>query len=120
MRKRLRTADVILIGGLLLLSGLPLIGGGAGDRVVIQHGGAVIYDGEISAEERIAIDGKYHNVIVIAEGQVYMEASDCPGGDCVRQGAISRAGSRIACAPNGVIVTVRGAAEESGVDAVAG
>jgi len=122
MRKRLRKADIILIGGLLLLSlaGLLLIGGGAGERIVIQHNGKVVYEGNLSAEKRIEIDGIYHNVIVIAKNCAYMETSDCPGGDCLRQGEISRAGSRIACAPNGVIVTIKGKTEESGVDAVAG
>ena len=122
MKKYLRKADILLIAGLIAMgfAGLLLMGGGTGSTVCVRHNGEVIYEGKLSQDYRIEVDGKYHNSLVIDSGSVYMERSDCPGGDCLHQGRISRAGSMIACAPNGVIVTVTDRSAESGVDAVAG
>ena len=78
--------------------------------------GETVYSGDMNTEKVIEIDGDYHNRIVIRDGEVWFEESDCPGKDCMHFGKLSRAGS-IACAPNRVSVTVYA---ESEVDAVVG
>lgn len=116
-----RKADLILIGALVLLSfgSLLLLHSGEANHVTVKQGERILYEGALSEDAVIHADGEYHNVIRIADGEVYMESSDCPGKDCIHRGKISRSGQRIACAPNGVIISVTGR-EESGVDVVAG
>ena len=121
MKNYFRKADIILMGVLVLISFVGLLfSGGDGEILTVRHNGQIVYEGSITEDGRIEIDGEYHNVIVVADGKAYMQESDCPGGDCLRQGTVSRSGGRIACAPNGVIVSVSGDSDESGVDAVAG
>lgn len=121
MKKYIRPADLILIGGLILLSlaSLLLLRGGAGEVVTVKQGDKILYEGDLSEDARIVAEGAYRNVIRVENGAVFVAESDCPGGDCIHQGEISRGGQRIACAPNGVIISVSGEAE-SEVDIVAG
>ena len=51
-------------------------------------------------------------------GAVRVAHSDCPNQDCVRSGAISRAGQSIVCLPARISVTLSGAAD--GYDLIAG
>ena len=115
----LRRADLVLIGVLILLSAaaLLLLSGG-GDTVTVRQNGAVVYSGSLRTDRRIEVGGDHHNLVVIENGCVYMAEADCPGGDCLRQAPL-RGKGQIACAPNGVIVTVSGD-PESGVDVLAG
>ena len=101
------------------LCSLLLLRGGAGDVVTVKQGETIIYEGKLSEETTVIAEGEYRNVIVIEAGEVFVAESDCPGGDCMHQGRIHRGGQRIACAPNGVIISVSGE-EESEVDVVAG
>ena len=50
---------------------------------------------------------------------VAVTASDCPGGDCVRTGAITQSGESIVCLPARVVIQLEGGTD-SGVDAVIG
>ena len=50
---------------------------------------------------------------------VQVTASDCPNGDCIRTGTISRSGESIVCLPARTVITLSGG-EASGVDAVIG
>ncbi len=59
--------------------------------------------------------------IAAADGEIWVEASDCPTQDCVHTGHISRSGQSIVCLPARVIVTLEGAADNSdGPDIVIG
>lgn len=111
----------MLIGALILLSliSLLLLNGAEGETVTVRQGDEILYQGPLRRDMTVDADGAYHNRIVIRNGEVYMAESDCPGGDCLHQGSIHRSGQRIACAPNGVIVSVTGK-QESEVDVVAG
>ena len=53
----------------------------------------------------------------VKDGEIFVWESDCPNQICVREGAVSRAGQTIVCAPNKMTVTVTGG-EEGGVDAI--
>ena len=48
-----------------------------------------------------------------------MAQSDCPGGDCVRTGTITRAGQSIVCLPEQVVVQLTGASAD-GPDVILG
>ena len=66
-------------------------------------------------EYRVA-EKDFMNVIKIKDGQVYMEAADCPDELCVKQGKISKNGQSIICLPHKVVVRVV-SADDSDVDA---
>lgn len=61
------------------------------------------------------------NTVAVENGKVHMEDADCPGHDCVDQGAIGSAGEIIVCLPHKLIVTIEGP-EDGGstVDGLAG
>ena len=60
------------------------------------------------------------NLLIIRDGQVWMEEADCPDRLCVRQGAVSRVGESILCLHHELVVTVGGEATDDGLDGVAG
>ena len=54
-------------------------------------------------------------------GEIWVEASDCPTQDCVHTGHISRSGQSIVCLPARVIISLEGPADSSdGPDIVIG
>ena len=72
------------------------------------------------AEQTINANG-YTLKIAATEGEIWVEASDCPTQDCVHTGHISRSGQSIVCLPARVIITLEGSADNSdGPDIVIG
>ena len=96
---------------LALFFALSLFGG---NTVKITMQGKTIYEGSISQNDTVTVEGDYTNIIKIENGEVWVERSTCPNQICVHSGKI-RSGS-IVCAPNGVVICVEG----GGTDAVAG
>lgn len=122
--KRKRLFDLLLIGGILILTALLLFvfvleRRGAAE----QEGGAcavVLVDGEETARYPLAENGSFPlnggtNTLVIEDGFAWITDSDCPDKICEHMGKIHMNGQLIVCLPNGVIVTVEGG-EDSGVD----
>lgn len=83
-------------------------------KVTVQ-GKMTVYD--ISENQKIPIDQNGHrtNVLVIKDGEVYMEWADCPDQICVKHKAIKRDGESIICLPQEVYVEMLGG-EERGYD----
>lgn len=103
--------------------------------LVLALAGAVIswllpFDGELTAAiyiegelmDRITLEDGYYrelpiqtaygrNLLILSEGMVWVEDSDCANGICVRQGAISRPGEVIVCAPHRLLVKVEAVCE---------
>lgn len=90
---------------------------------------AVITDSE-GATQRIPLseNGSYPvetalgtNVVAVENGEVHMDSADCPGHDCINQGAIGSAGEIIVCLPHKLIVSIEGGTDEgaSTIDTVA-
>ena len=73
---------------------------------------------DLNKDQRVSIDGNYHNTVTVSGGKVAITASDCPGEDCVHSGAITAPGRSIVCLPNGVEVRVVG--QSADVDFVVG
>lgn len=46
--------------------------------------------------------------VVISDGEVFVEKSECPDAVCVKTGAVSRCGQSIVCVPAKLSVTVSG------------
>ena len=112
--------DIIVIAVILLLSvSLLLI------MTLTKKEGAVAVveiDGKTVAEYSLAVNGEYSlnngtNVLVIENGQAYLNFSNCPDHTCEITGKISFVGQTIVCLPNKLSITVKGNAE-GGVDLV--
>ena len=86
--------------------------------VEIYQNGRRIETLDLSEDQELSVEGKYHNTITVRSGKVAITASSCPGEDCVHSGAIHAPGRSIVCLPNGVEVRVTG--KSSDVDFVVG
>ncbi|MBQ6756839.1 MAG: NusG domain II-containing protein [Oscillospiraceae bacterium] len=84
--------------------------------VEVFSSGEKIYSAPISENAEIPVSGDYRCTVVIRGGEVWVENSDCPGGDCMRMGRKNRAGETIFCLPNRVEVRLIG----SDLDMIAG
>ena len=70
------------------------------------------YDTRLEVKTALGI-----NIVVVNNGEVFVEEADCPGEDCLRQGGISRPGQTIVCLPHRLvvqIVAVSGQGDNSG------
>ena len=112
--------DIIVIAVILLLSvSLLLI------MTLTKKEGAVAVveiDGKTVAEYSLAVNGEYSlnngtNVLVIENGQDYLNFSNCPDHTCEITGKIRYVGQTIVCLPNKLSITIKGNAE-GGVDLV--
>ena len=102
-------ADVILISALLIvaLSVFLIIEFSRDDGSYVK----VTCDGEEIARYSLRDDGEYvlnggTNVLVVEDGKAYMKYASCPDELCVHQGKKSRAGERIVCLPNRIMVEI--------------
>lgn len=86
----------------------------------VRRDGELIATLPLSEDARLVVEGEYTNVVVVEDGAVYIESSDCPGGDCVRSGKISQPGRSLVCLPNRVEVRVVSETAAPDVDAVVG
>lgn len=108
---------VIVLFVVLLAVGVALFvyrGGGGNDlTATVKHRGETVAQvrlNTLTGEKNISVDGKYHLVITATGDGVSVTQSDCPGGDCLHTGTITKAGQSIVCLPEQVIVTLEGGA----------
>ena len=108
--------DIIVISAILLVSvSLLLI------MTLSKKEGAVAVveiDGKTVAEYSLAVNGEYSlnngtNVLVIENGQAYLNYSNCPDHTCEITGKIHYVGQTIVCLPNKLSITIKGNAEGS-------
>lgn len=117
-------ADILLLAAALsaaLLFGLFLVlGGREGSTVRVVCAGSLLGEYPLWEDRELPLElEKGTNLLVIRNGQVWVEDADCPDRLCVRQGRISRAGESIICLPHELVITVQGDAEDA-VDGMAG
>ena len=118
-----KTADLVLIGGLLALSAtlfFMLIARPQNGRTVeVTVDGVTVASLPLDADTTYIIDGADggRNTLVIVDGKATVTDATCPDGVCVRHRAIDKAGQSIICLPNKVVVRVVG---EPTVDAEVG
>lgn len=120
MKNGKKRADLLLIGGCLLLAGVLLLitrfTGTDGDGVIVR------VDGKETARYGLYENGTYPlnggtNTLVIENGAAWLSHADCPDHLCVKQGKIRADGQVITCLPNRLTVTVYGG-EKNEVDLV--
>ena len=115
MNKKKLIYDLILIAALITAGLLVLIftelSKSEGSTAVVS------INGNVSAEYSLSEDGEYSinggtNILVISEGKAFLKEASCPDKLCVRQRSISKAGERIVCLPNRVMVEISGEGED--------
>ena len=111
---RLFRNDVIFIAALLVvvsLCGLCFyLFRGEGDKVVVTVDGTEYGTYPLAEDVRVEIrtgaEDEELNVLVIKDGQAYVENATCPDGICAGHKPISREGESIVCLPHKVVITV--------------
>ena len=79
-------------------------------------------DGVVAGEYPLDVAGTFPlnggtNVLVIQDGNAYLNYSNCPDHTCEKTGKIRYVGQTIICLPNRLSITIRGEASD-GVDFV--
>ncbi len=105
----IQIADIILIVSVLICAFLFMTSKNTNDPCV-----AIIYvdgqeykriDLEKNIEDQLIEIGNV-KIYVSGDGTVKVNQSDCPDKVCMNGGAISKAGSTIACVPNKIVITI--------------
>ena len=95
-----------------------------GDRLTAE----IVLDGvpvaryeldRLSGPVRLPVDAPYPLVVEAEPGRIRIAESACPGGDCVHTGWINRAGERIICLPNRLVISITGVSDQT-FDAMTG
>jgi len=117
-----KKGDFILLAGIAaaIIAGILLQFAGkesAGHHkvAVIRQGDTVLHTIDLDAvkeQRRIQIDGDYHNTILVENGRIRYELSDCPDKVCVKTGWLDKPSLTAACLPNRTIVKVTGENDE--------
>jgi len=123
---RLFRNDIIFIVALLLV--VSLCGlcfyflRGEGDKVVVTVDGKTFGTYSLTEDVRVEIrtgaKDEELNVLVIKDGQAYVETATCPDGICSGHKPIKREGESIVCLPHKVVITVYVTEEEDAPDIV--
>ena len=118
-------ADLLLLAVALCAALLFVLylffAGREGSTVRVVCGGSLWGEYSLQEDREIALELENGtNLLIIRDGQVWMEEADCPDRLCVRQGAVSRVGESIICLPHELVVTVEGEETDGGLDGVAG
>ena len=108
--------DVLIVAALLLVSlALLLV-----MTLTREEGASVVVeiDGNTVATYSLYKNGEYvlnggTNVLVIKNGQAYLNYSNCPDHTCEKTGKIQYVGQTIVCLPNRLTVTIKGDASDS-------
>ena len=86
-----------------------------GQTVAITKKGETIGMYDLSENREITVGGDFENHILIKGGRVCVESSTCKNQNCVKSGSIEKSGQTIVCAPNGVVITIKGESEIDGI-----
>lgn len=115
--------DFLLIAVLLLLAvaGFALFTATQTDGDVA----VLTVDGKETARFPLTADTEYvietengFNVLVIANGEAFVSAADCPDGICAAHRPISSVGETVVCLPHKVVISIEAAMAEQTLDMV--
>ena len=113
--------DVIVIAGILFVSLLLVLGvylaREEGSTAAVEIDGVAVCEYPLSSDGVFPLNGGT-NVLVIENGEAYLNYSSCPDHVCERMGKIRYVGESIICLPNRVAVKIVGG-ESDGVDFIA-
>lgn len=110
-------ALIVLLALIVAIAYLPKGTSAQNAAVQVFRDNVLIRELPLDTDAEFEVKGEYINAIVIRDGKVCIESSDCPGSDCVHSGWISRSGRSIVCLPNRVEIRISGTSD---VDFVVG
>lgn len=118
--------DVILIAALLAIIALAgllvFLFRQPGDTVIVTIDGEHFATYSLSENATVPIqtgkDGEQINLLIIQDGQAYVQKASCPDGICAAHRPIKREGESIVCLPHRVVITVHSASEQNEPDVV--
>lgn len=67
---------------------------------------------KVENTERITVEGKYTDIILVEKGRIRFEDANCPDLVCVKTGWLSKKGDLAVCLPNQTIIKIEGDTEE--------
>ena len=122
-RMKLKKADILLIIVLLSAASALLLLRGGGDTLTAEvsvdgRTVSVISLSEVGSPYELPLENGVR--LYVEPGGISFLCSDCRGQDCVRCGALTRAGQAAACVPNKTLVTVTGKPLKGAPDAISG
>ena len=117
MLKRITGADIALLFLLLALGAGTYLWGirtaVGGSTVRIRVDGELFGTYPLSVDRTVVIEQNGHrNEVLIENGTVRMQYSDCANQICVHEGAVSTTNRSIICLPNRVVVEITGSEED--------
>ncbi|MBQ2676791.1 MAG: NusG domain II-containing protein [Clostridia bacterium] len=106
--------DLLLIGGILAVALIAfavfVLTMKKGDMVTVSVNGVEKFSYSLNENIKTVIttgdNGERSNVLVIQNGEAYVESADCPDKICVGHRSISKVGETIVCLPHKVVVAV--------------
>jgi hypothetical protein len=105
-------ADALLLGGILAAGGvialLLLLTGHHGALVQVRVDGTATETYSLTKDQSYELQGVNGgtNLLIIQDGQAWVEEASCPDGLCCNMGKISKSGQSIVCLPNKVVIEV--------------
>ena len=121
MEKKNTKAEIILIGTFVLIGTLLgiwlLLTQQPGTVVEVRVSCQTVEAFSLLDNEEYEIQGVGgHNLLVIENGEAWIEDADCPDALCRGMGKISMAGQSVVCLPHEVVVEIIG--ESTGTDEI--
>ena len=106
--------DVIFISAILLISLLVLLAvfltKKEGAVALVEINGVTVAEYPLSENGVFPLNGGT-NVLVIEDGEAYLNFSSCPDHTCENTGKIHYVGETIICLPNKLSITIKGDAD---------
>jgi hypothetical protein len=110
--KKIKLADILLVGGILafgcILGLVVLLTSKDGNLVQVRVDGTIIESFQMNENLTYNIDGVNGgtNLLIIQDGEVWIDKATCPDGLCKNTGKVSQVGQSIICLPNKVVVEI--------------
>ena len=114
--------DIIFISVILVISLLVLLAifltKKEGAVALVEINGVTVAEYPLNENGVFSLNGGT-NVLVIENGEAYLNFSSCPDHTCENTGRIRYVGETIICLPNKLSITIKGDADaENGVDLI--
>lgn len=124
MQKFFKKSDLIIIGGLIVLSLIGaafyfFVSGKKATKAEILVDAKLVQTVDLSKNQTFTVTGVDGgtNLVVVSDGKIAVTDADCPDKICVNTGAISKPGQTIVCMPHRVVVQIKGnSTAEDGFD----
>lgn len=107
---------ILLVIVAIIVSIIFLTNKTKGQTVEIYYKGELIETHSLSSNKEIIIEkNNTYNKIIIKNGIVYMADADCSNQLCVKSAGIQYVNQRIICAPNGIVIIIKGNNDVDGI-----